>query len=201
MDVPFWEHDFSDDEAEPFGPPAEEVVALARRIGAGGCVLDAGCGDGRNALVLAEAGLRVDAVDASEIGIGKLKRRAAEAGLTVNAWVQDLRLLEPVRAYDLIVCHGVLHFLSPADSAAALRMLQNATACGGWNVVAVFTTRVAIPPDLAAITPGPFNEGELMKCYESWDVARHDAYVFQDEHRGGLRHTHSVEKVLAQKRR
>jgi tellurite methyltransferase len=176
-------------------------MALAHRIGAGARARDVGCGDGRNALPLAAAGLLVDAVDVSEPGIAKLKRRAAEAGLTVNAWVQDLRQLEPAGTYDLIVCHGVLHFLPMADSAAALRTLQGATAPGGWNVVTVFTTRVAVPPDMISFTPGPFTEGELARRYEGWEVARRDAYVFEDEHWGGLRHTHSVEKVVVRKLR
>jgi len=49
-----------------------------------------GCGEGENAIFLAQKGFHVDAFDLSEVGIAKLKRLAAEEHVTLKAWVQDL---------------------------------------------------------------------------------------------------------------
>ena len=80
-----------------------------------------------------------------------------------------------------------------------LRALQDSTVPGGWNVVTVFTTRVPIPPDMLSYTPGPFAEGELARLYAGWSVDRYESNVFEDEHRGGVRHRHAVEKLVARR--
>lgn len=50
------------------------------------CVAD---GEGRNSVWLARQGLRVDAFDISEVGVGKAESLAASAGVSVNLSVED----------------------------------------------------------------------------------------------------------------
>lgn len=52
-----------------------------------GKALDVACGAGRNALNLARAGFRIDAIDISSAGLEKAKQSATEQGLTVN-WIE-----------------------------------------------------------------------------------------------------------------
>lgn len=52
-----------------------------------GKALDVACGAGRNAIYLAQAGYRVDAIDISPAGLKKARQSAAEQGLTVN-WIE-----------------------------------------------------------------------------------------------------------------
>lgn len=69
-----------------------------------GRALDVACGVGRNALHLASAGYRVDAIDISRVALRRAEQRARERGLDV-AWMAtdlDVAELEP-RAYDVIV--------------------------------------------------------------------------------------------------
>lgn len=69
-----------------------------------GDALDIACGAGRNALHMARAGFRVDAVDVSAEALARAAASAVELGLEVN-WVQcDLDAGLPLAGpYDLIV--------------------------------------------------------------------------------------------------
>lgn len=73
-----------------------------------GAALDVACGAGRNALALARAGYRVDAVDISPAGLERGRAAAAAENLAVNWFCADLdRGLETIAGlqarYDLIV--------------------------------------------------------------------------------------------------
>ena len=77
-----------------------------------GRALDLACGEGRNAIWLAELGWRVAAVDFSEIAIAKGRERAARLGLDVDFVCADLLDYEPEPdAYDLVL---VLYLQIPA---------------------------------------------------------------------------------------
>jgi tellurite methyltransferase len=198
---PFWEACYADPDAETFGPVSDEIIGLASRMAAGSRVLDLGCGDGRNALHLAARGLEVDATDVSLAGIRKLRARAADVGVGIRAWVQDLNTLEIRRSYDLVIAHGVLHLLGRQRWHSILRSMKDQTVPGGWNVAVVFTDRLPVPADLAPYARGLFREGELRERYEDWDVERWEAYTLEDEHPGGLRHRHPINKIVARKPR
>ncbi len=198
-DAPFWERAYADPSVDPFGPVSDEVVALAPRLGRGARVLDLGCGDGRNALFLAQAGLEVDAVDTSLTGVRKLANRAAKAGVPIRAWVQDITTLELPGDYQLVIAHGVLHLLDRPTWWRVVRAMQSWTVPGGWNVVAVFTDRLPTPPELAPHTRGLFREGELRDLYDRWRVELWHAYTLEDEHPGGIRHQHAINQIVARR--
>jgi tellurite methyltransferase len=65
--------------------------------------LDIACGEGRNAIFLAQQGFTVDAVDISERGLERGARRAAEVGVEVNYILADLEDYRLTEIYDLIV--------------------------------------------------------------------------------------------------
>lgn len=197
--TPFWESLYEDPDAEPFGPPSPEVVDMATRLPEGASVLDLGCGDGRNALCFAQHGLRVDAFDVSLPGIRKVRARAHDAGVSVQAWVQDIATFSFRREYDLVVAHGVLHMLPREVWQRALDSLRRHTRTGGWNIVVVFTDRLHPPDDLAPYMRGLFREEELLDRYRDWLVDRWEAYTLHDEHPGGVRHRHPVNKIVARK--
>ena len=196
---PFWEQTYRDDRADTFGRPSTEIVSLAERLPSGACVLDAGCGEGRNARFLATRGFRVDAFDVSAAGIDKLVRMAARDGVHVNAWVEDLNTFEFSRSYDVIISHGVLHLLERHAWARVIAQMKEHTRPGGVNVVAVFTDEIPPPDDLAPFVRGLFKEGELARTYADWRYEQATSYVLKDEHPGGVRHRHAIDKVVAWK--
>ncbi len=69
-----------------------------------GRALDLACGAGRNAMHLAGAGYRVDAVDISEVALQRAAHAARERHLQVRGIAGDLDVAElETRAYDVIV--------------------------------------------------------------------------------------------------
>jgi tellurite methyltransferase len=102
-----WNRRYADRGLEPFPDrPAEWLVenrALLSGLG-GRRALDVACGDGRNALYLAQLGFDVVAVDVSDVAISALRAVAAERGLAVDARQADLET-EPLPRgrYDAIV--------------------------------------------------------------------------------------------------
>ena len=70
------------------------LVAEAKDL-APGRALDLACGEGRNAIWLAELGWQVTGVDFSEVAIAKARERAASETLDIEFTLADLSEYEP----------------------------------------------------------------------------------------------------------
>jgi SAM-dependent methyltransferase len=85
---------------------AEANRFLVDEIGslASGRALDLACGEGRNAVWLAERGFEVDAVDFADVALEKARRAAEARGVEVS-WIEaDVESWAPVeRVYDLVI--------------------------------------------------------------------------------------------------
>jgi len=68
-----------------------------------GTVLDLACGEGRNAIWLAQHGWDATGVDFSPVALSKAARFAAERGVEVE-WIEaDVRTWRPGAAFDLVI--------------------------------------------------------------------------------------------------
>ena len=104
---------------------AEEVHGLLA-----GRALDLACGEGRNAIWLAEQGWTVTAVDWSDVAIGRGRELAVARGVTVEWVVADvLGWVPPPLAFDLVLL-AYLQLPEPARS-AVLGAAAAAVAPGG----------------------------------------------------------------------
>jgi ubiquinone/menaquinone biosynthesis C-methylase UbiE len=92
---------------------------LKGRIQKGMKLLDAGCGNGRNAYYLMQAGVKVYGVDASEAAVQRMKQLAKELAPTLperNFIVADLdKLPFDDSVFDVVICSAVLHFARSED--------------------------------------------------------------------------------------
>ena len=104
---------------------AAEAAALAP-----GRALDLACGEGRNAIWLAERGWKVTAVDFAEVALDKARRLADARGVELELVLADLVDWRPPRlAYDLVV---VLYLQLPrAERQLVLGRAAAAVAPGG----------------------------------------------------------------------
>jgi SAM-dependent methyltransferase len=115
--------------AEPNRLFAAEVDGLPP-----GRALDLACGEGRNAVWLAERGWRVTGVDFSDVALGKAERLAASRGVEVEWVVADVVELEPERQAFALV--ALLYLQLPRDELArALHGAVAAVAPGGTLLV------------------------------------------------------------------
>jgi SAM-dependent methyltransferase len=115
-------------DAENADTTADLEVYAALAADCDGPVLDVGCGTGRVAFHLAQAGIEVVGVDRSEAMLARARQKRDALGLSeaqVELQQADVRDLDLGRRFGLIVFAygGFMHLLTPADQRAALRCL------------------------------------------------------------------------------
>jgi tellurite methyltransferase len=196
MILPLWETTYADLDAKSFGNASQEILDLIPLLPLGAKILDLGCGDGRNAIPLAQAGFTVTAIDISEAGIRKLNTMSAREELTIHCSVANMTRFEYPEEYDLIISHGCLHFVERRQWEEMIGQFKIHTAPLGFNVITVFTDAIPVSPDLAPLCVGLFREEELFERYSGWETILKKNYIFQDEHAEGIRHTHAVNKLV-----
>lgn len=114
--------------AEPNRFLVEEVADLAP-----GTALDLACGEGRNAVWLAERGWRVTGVDFSAVALSKAQRMAEERGVEVEWITADVTAWEPSSRVDLVIAM-YLH-LPQEPRHAAFAAAARSVAPGGTILV------------------------------------------------------------------
>jgi ubiquinone/menaquinone biosynthesis C-methylase UbiE len=103
--------------------------------------IDLGCGEGADALWLAEQGWQVTGVDVSVNAIDRAKAEASSRGLTGLKWlVTDVADWEPEPASADLVTASFLHSKAPLDRDDALRKAARAVASGGHIFVLAHAT-------------------------------------------------------------
>ena len=130
FDAAFWDARYSSAHSLWSGNPNRQLVTEAAGLEPG-TALDAGAGEGADAIWLAERGWQVTAVDVSGVALGRAAAHAATAGEEVAARIrwqrEDLReWIPPERAYDLVTSQylhlpGALRHTFFAGLAAAVR--------------------------------------------------------------------------------
>lgn len=126
-----------------------------------GRALDLACGEGRNAVWLAERGWRVTGVDFSDVALAKAAELAASRGVEVDWVVADILEYAPEPlAYDLV---AVLYLQLPRDE--LLRAVRTAVAA-----VAPEGTLVVLGHDTTNLTSGYGGPKDPDVLYTAEDV-------------------------------
>jgi tellurite methyltransferase len=168
MDLNGWDERYANQLAR--WTPNPLLVETAKRLRPGRA-LDLACGNGRNAVWLAEQGWAVTALDGSPAAIEILRARDSQ----VNAQVADLEKGEFTigeSAWDLI---AICFYLQPNLIEAAKR----GVVAGGAVLVIVHITEPGEEPTKYRLRPG-----ELDRYFEGWEILhRHEGRSNDPEHR------------------
>jgi SAM-dependent methyltransferase len=166
----------------------------------GGHALDLGAGEGADAIRLALMGYRVDAVEISPVGARKMRLFAEEAGVSLRIWNTDARLFEPVHAYDVIICNGLLHYVE--DKATIVRRMQAATVPGGLNAISLWSSFTPVPEPHRSVEVHCDNEhGVVVGLYAGWhfELLYFERDKLEMSHPGLEPHRHSYIKLITRK--
>lgn len=155
-----------------WGTDANRFLAVAAAGLPPGTALDLGCGQGRNAVWLAQRGHRVTGIDLSSVAIEHARRLAAEAGVDVEFRVADLTAWHPgSERWNLVV----LSYLQvDADARRAIHgAASDAISPGGTLIVIAhhldnLTEGVGGPQSPAVL----FTEDDLLADFATLQVDR-----------------------------
>ncbi len=119
------------------GAPFPEFIAFFEQDRAPLLVLDLGCGQGRDALMIARQGHQVVGVDIAQTGVAQMLATAQKEGLAIEGVVQDLRHYTPDRLFDVVVLDRMLHMLKQEpERMALLSTAMSAVKPGGYLLIA-----------------------------------------------------------------
>lgn len=149
------------------GHPQPVFVRLADAGLITGRVLDAGCGTGENALMLAARGLEVTGIDAASSAIAAAREKAAARALAVQFEVWDaLRLGDLGRQFDSVVDSALFHVFDDERRAVYVQSVAAVVRPGGRLFLCCFS-------DLEPGDWGPrrIHEDELRAAFvEGWAI-------------------------------
>ena len=158
--------------------------------------VDIGAGEGRDAVLFAEYGLKTLTIDVSPNGLRKAARLAREKEVDLRVERGDVNTLALSRTFDLIYSIGTTQYIRPANRRRWFNLLQKHTTPGGFNSLFAFVD----DPQLARAPDWGTNEylyapGELPEYYAGWEVLYSRSFTF-DDYSGGEPHEHAAEEYI-----
>lgn len=128
------------------GRPQPVVVRLMDEGAIRGAVLDAGCGTGRHAILLAGAGHRVAGIDAAARAVDRARAGARDARVVVTFVAGDALALGRHAAalgapFDTVLDVGLFHVLQPDDRHRYASALGTVVRTGGSGFVVAWSDR------------------------------------------------------------
>lgn len=161
-------------------------------------VLDAGCGEGKNAAYLAERGAKVIGIDLSPLAISNAVRTwGRPEGINwIIGRVEDLRL--EYEYFDLIVAYGLLHCMPNRQSITSLiQLFKLITIPGGLHIICAFNKR---NQDLRAhpgLNPTLLAHNEYSELYSDWiTVHESDKDLWEIHPNNKIKHVHSLTRLI-----
>ncbi len=129
----FWDERYASRDQLWSGNPNQRLVEQVSDLEPG-TALDVGCGEGADAIWLAEQGWRVTGVDVSKVALARGAQQAASVGQEIAdriAWERaDLLTWEPAaRQFDLVSAHFI--HMPKAERESLFRRLAAAVTAGG----------------------------------------------------------------------
>ena len=164
-----WDASYHDGPAPwDIGRPQQAIARLADEGAFEGAVLDAGCGTGENALLIASLGLEVLGVDVAETALAIARKKAAARGIEIEVAAADAFHLERLgRTFRTVLDCGLFHTCDAEERPRYVASLASVTAHGGTLYLLCFSDE---GPDTG---PHPVSESELRSAFNpaaGWNV-------------------------------
>lgn len=151
------------------GQPQPAIARLASEGGFAGAVLDAGCGTGENALLVASLGLSVLGFDVAATALAIAREKAAARGIKVEFVAADAFHLEHLgRMFETVLDCGLFHTFDGDERPGYLASLASVTKHNGTLYVLCFSDE---GPETG---PHPISQEELRAAFNpsiGWNVA------------------------------
>jgi tellurite methyltransferase len=167
---------------------------------AGLSVLDAGCGEGKNAHSLAARAAKVMAVDCSALALRNARAAWPQDQIEwVQADVRDLQL--PIQGFDLVIAYGLLHCLSNGSEIENVVLcLKEATRAGGRHVVCAFNARRQELVAHKGFEPCLMSHGDYLALYRDWTIEEASDEDLHEMHpHNRIAHVHSLTRMIVLK--
>ena len=152
--------------------PVHSEVLEAMQFLSPGKALDLGCGQGRNALFLAQQGFDVTAVDQNELALEILQSIVEQEDLEMTVGLYDINSAALTQTYDLIISTVVLMFLQANSIPAIIQNMQDQTNPGGYNLIVCAMDTEDYPCQVPFSFT--FKEGELADYYKDWKLIKYN---------------------------
>lgn len=150
------------------GHPQPAIARLASSTVMLGPVLDAGCGTGEHALLLAGMGLPVLGVDVAETAITLARQKATDRNLNAEFVAADaLRLGDLGRTFQTVLDCGLFHTFENDERAPYVASLASVAEPGAILYILSFSDQ---EPDVG---PHPVSRQELIDAFPSgsgWQI-------------------------------
>jgi SAM-dependent methyltransferase len=170
--------------------PNEFLKSQAHLLRKGQSALAVADGEGRNGVFLAEQGLDVLSVDFSPLAQAKVRKLAAERGVTLRVEQADLTNWHwPADTFD-VVAAIFIQFATPPERARMFAGIKQALKRGGLLLMQGYR-----PKQLEYKTGGPPNIEQLYTRemlqeafgdFESLDIREHDSVIHEGTGHGGM---------------
>lgn len=162
-------------------------------------VLDIGCGEGKDAVYMAEKGCDVTAFDITESGIRKTKALAETRGVKVNAFVADINDFSIEERFDIIYSTGTIQYLHDNCVDSFFTKINRITNIGGCVYFNVFVDKpfLELPPDWDK-EEKMWRTGDLFAHFADWKIHKIEEVIFEDNS-GGIKHYHCMDTLMAER--
>ncbi|MFE6743403.1 class I SAM-dependent methyltransferase [Streptomyces tubercidicus] len=173
-DEEFWDTRYAESDRMWSGRPNSALVREAGDL-TPGRALDLGCGEGADAIWLAERGWEVTAVDISRVALGRAAEHAAAAAVAdrVNWQQHDLGTTFPGGTFDLVTAQFLHSPTSAMPRDSILRKAAGAVAPGGVLLIVGHAGLPTWEPDCEVHLPTPQEVVENLGLPdEQWELLR-----------------------------
>lgn len=184
-----------------WGDKPGRLIAKIKNYLDSGEILDAGCGDGKNALYLEKIGFSVTGYDSSSVAIKGLKNRFLK-----NNWppkgiykTKDLAKITLGKKFDVLVSYGLLHALPKKTRIATHLKLEKAVKSGGFLFFTCLTDKIPLPSFHRTKNVTLAGQSEINRILQGWKILYQKKGEIKETHPNVPEHKHNAYWVIAQK--